>query len=560
MLLKEIAVAANEARSMEIAFQTALNRICALAGWPIGHVYLPEPGADNLEPTDIWYLQDQERFTEFRRVTEETHFAPGDGLPGRVLQRRGAVWIEDIPTVPNFARAEVAQAVGLRGAFGFPILVGEEIAAVMEFFTVEPRPRDDALLDTLAQAGVQLGRVVERVRAAEELERRVADRTVELTALNESLKVELVKHEQIEAALRDSEAMYHSLVEHAPLNIYRKDLEGKIVFGNASYCESLGLRLEMLLGKTDFDLFNEEQASRYVADDERVIASGEPLRQVEEHQRADGTFYVEVLKAPISDHRGRCVGTQGIFWDVTAEYESRRKLEESTAALKQSNEDLAQFAYVASHDLQEPLRMVSSYLQLIERRYTDLLDDAGREFIGFAVDGAKRMKNLIRALLEYSRIGTSACEMELVPLADIVKDVQGLLKMAIDDSRAELRIGELPELRCDRIQLAQLLQNLIGNALKFCRDRTPVIEISARHDDAESAWCISVKDNGIGIEPEFLERVFVIFQRLHSREEYAGTGIGLALCKRIVERHQGKIWAESEPGEGTTFLFSIPDA
>ncbi|MGI9243730.1 MAG: sensor histidine kinase, partial [Verrucomicrobiales bacterium] len=475
MLLKEIAVAANEARSMEVAFQTALDRICALAGWPIGHVYLPEAGDERLRPTEIWHLEDPKRFTQFREVTESTRFGPGEGLPGRVLERRGAVWIEDIPTVPNFARAEVAQSIGLRGAFGFPILVGEEIAAVMEFFTVEPRPRDDGLLDTLAQAGVQLGRVVERVRAAEELERRVADRTVELTALNESLKVELVKHEQIEAALRDSEAMYHSLVEHAPLNIYRKDLEGKIVFGNASYCESLGLELHQLLGKTDFDLFNDEQASRYVADDEKVIAGGEPLRQVEEHKRNDGTFFVEVLKTPIFDHRGQCIGTQGIFWDVTVEYESRRKLEESAAALKQSNQDLAQFAYVASHDLQEPLRMVSSYLQLIERRYTDVLDDSGREFIGFAVDGAKRMKNLIRALLEYSRIGTSVCEMERVPLAEIVNDVEGVLRMAIADSHAELRVGELPELSCDRIQLAQLLQNLVGNAIKFCRDRPPVV-------------------------------------------------------------------------------------
>ena len=369
-----------------------------------------------------------------------------------------------------------------------------------------------------------------------------------------------MRHEQIEAALRDSEAMYHSLVEHAPLNIYRKaNLEGKIVFGNASYCEALGLALDQLLGKTDFDLFSDEQASKYVADDERVISSGEPLRQVEEHRGLDGTLYVEVLKTPIFDHRGKCVGTQGIFWDVTVEYESRRKLEESAAALKQSNEDLRQFAYVASHDLQEPLRMVSSYLQLIERRYTDVLDDAGREFIGFAVDGAKRMKNLIRALLEYSRIGAGACEMELVSLADIVKDVRGVLQMAIEDSGAELRVGELPQLYCDRIQLGQLLQNLIGNALKFCKDRTPVIEISARRDKAEKCWCISVRDNGIGIEPDYLERVFVIFQRLHSREEYPGTGIGLALCKRIVERHQGKIWVESEPGDGTTFSFSIPD-
>ena len=280
---------------------------------------------------------------------------------------------------------------------------------------------------------------------------------------------------------------------------------------------------------------------------------------MEEHQGIDGKQYVEVLKTPIYDHRGNCVGTQGIFWDVTVEYESRKKLEQSAAALKQSNEDLAQFAYVASHDLQEPLRMVSSYLQLIERRYTDALDDAGREFIAFAVDGAKRMKNLIRALLEYSRIGTGAREMELVPAAEIVGDTLGVLKIVIGETGAKITVGELPDLRCDRIQMAQLFQNLIGNALKFCRERTPEIHISSTRRDDENAWQIDVKDNGIGIEPDYLDRVFVIFQRLHSRDEYAGTGIGLALCKRIVERHQGRIWVESEAGKGTTFSFVIPD-
>ncbi|MFT4547603.1 MAG: PAS domain S-box-containing protein [Verrucomicrobiales bacterium] len=559
LLLKEIAIAANEASSMDVAFREALDRICALAGWPVGHVYLPAEDGGRLEPTEIWYIEDEERFAEFRSITEATPFALGEGLPGRVLEQGGAVWIEDIPTVPNFARSEVANSVGLRGGFGFPILVGDEIAAVMEFFTVEPRPRDDELLETLTQAGVQLGRVVERVRASDELERRVADRTRELTALNKSLKVELVNHEQMESALRDSEAMYHSLVEYAPLSIYRKDLGGRVVFGNASYCEGLGLKIDELIGKTDFDLFSHEQASKYVADDERVIDIGEPLRLVEMHQGVDGTMYVEVLKTPIYDHRGECVGTQGIFWDVTAEYESRRKLEESAAALSQSNDDLAQFAYVASHDLQEPLRMVSSYLQLIERRYNDVLDETGREFMAFAVDGAKRMKNLIRALLEYSRIGTGGGEMELVSLAEVVKDVEGVLKMVIEESGAKLKVNELPEVTCDRIQIAQLLQNLIGNGLKFCRDRSPEIEISAQHDDVEHAWKLSVRDNGIGIEPEYLDRVFVIFQRLHSREDYAGTGIGLALCKRIVERHQGRIWVESEVGKGTVFSFSLPD-
>ena len=559
LLLKEIAVAANEADSLEAGFQTVIDRVCGLAGWPVGHVYLAGDGGDRLLPTDIWYLEDSERFAEFRRATESINFRSGEGLPGKVWQERRAVWIEEISTATNFPRSMVAESVGLRGAFGVPILVGDEIAAVMEFFTVEPQPRDDGLLETLAQAGVQLGRVVERERAAKQLERAVAERTAELTALNESLKVEIVKHEQAEAALRDSEATYHSLVEHAPLNIYRKDLEGRVVFGNASYCDSLGKQPEELVGKTDFDLFPDAQAAKYVADDAHVIETGEPLRQVEEYKALEGTQYVEVLKTRIHDHRGNCVGTQGIFWDVTAEHVSRHKLEESAIALKQSNDDLRQFAYVASHDLQEPLRMVSSYLQLIERRYTAVLDDTGREFIGFAVDGAKRMKTLIHALLEYSRIGSGAKEMELNPLDEVVAEAIGVLKLVIGEAGAKVEVGELPSIRCDRVQMMQLFQNLIGNALKFCRDRSPVIQINAVRREGERSWQVDVRDNGIGIEPAYLERVFVIFQRLHSREEYAGTGIGLALCKRIVERHQGQIWVESTLGEGATFSFMIPD-
>ena len=559
LLLKEIATAANEASSLESAFQIALDRICALAEWPVGHVYLADDEKGCLVPSKIWSVAEGTDIGEFKKVTRATTFSEGEGLPGRVLAKRGAIWIEDIPTVPNFARGKVATDIGLRGAFGFPILVGGDIAAVMEFFTVEPRPRDDTLLETLAQAGVQLGRVVERDRAAGALERAVADRTAELTALNESLKVELIRQEQMDLALRDSEAMYHSLVEHVPLNLYRKDLEGRVVFGNPSYCEGLGRSLEKLVGLTDFDLFPEEQAAQYVADDQRVIETGEVLRQVEQNDGIDGTLYVEVLKAPIYDHRGNCVGTQGIFWDVTVEHESRRKLEESAAALQQSNEDLAQFAYVASHDLQEPLRMVSSYLQLIERRYTEVLDDAGREFIGFAVDGAKRMKNLIHALLEYSRIGTGAQKMGEVPLEDVLGDVFKVLKLLIEETSAKIEVGELPAVHCDRIQMAQLFQNLISNAMKFCHEKRPEIEISACRAEGDKGWEVSVRDNGIGIEPDYLERVFVIFQRLHSREEYAGTGIGLALCKRIAERHRGKIWVESELGQGTTFSFSIPD-
>ena len=232
-----------------------------------------------------------------------------------------------------------------------------------------------------------------------------------------------------------------------------------------------------------------------------------------------------------------------------------RKVEERTAELEQSNADLAQFAYVASHDLKEPLRMVTSYVQLLERRLGSDLDPESKEFMGFAVDGAMRMRGLIDDLLAYSRVGTKRKPFEKVEMQKIVGAALMNLKVAIDESDAEVEVGEMPELMADPSQLTQLFQNLIANAIKFRGDKKPVVSISAERDG--DMWNFEVRDNGIGIEKEYLDQIFLIFQRLHNRSEYEGTGIGLAVCKKIVERHGGKIRVESEVGEGSRFLFGI---
>lgn len=230
--------------------------------------------------------------------------------------------------------------------------------------------------------------------------------------------------------------------------------------------------------------------------------------------------------------------------------------EQAQEALQRSNAELEQLAYVASHDMQEPLRMVASYLQLVAQRYQGRLDAEADEFIGFAVDGAKRMQALINDLLAYSRVGTKARPFAPADCAAIVDTAIADLRMAIAESQAQVSHGPLPVVMADAMQLAQLFQNLLGNAIKFRGVVPPLVHIEAERTD--TGWCFAVRDNGIGIAPEYFDRIFVLFQRLHGRREYPGTGIGLALCKKIVERHGGRIWVQSAPASGSIFRFTLP--
>jgi PAS domain S-box-containing protein len=275
--------------------------------------------------------------------------------------------------------------------------------------------------------------------------------------------------------------------------------------------------------------------------------------------RQDGTcFPVEIVASAVMED-GTIVGAVLVFRDVSQRLESERALVAQSTELARSNSDLEQFAYVASHDLREPLRQVSSFVTLLERRFGASLDKDGRDYIAFARDGAKRMDRLIIDLLEFSRIGHRGLTLKPISITDAVDEAIADLTGVITETQASIRRDDsMPEVVAAQDELVRLFQNLISNALKYRHpDRRPEIAITARHNGAE--WIIAIRDNGIGIDPQYGEKIFGIFQRLHTRDKFEGTGIGLAICKKIVEHLGGRIWVDSVAGEGSTFSIAIPD-
>ena len=368
-----------------------------------------------------------------------------------------------------------------------------------------------------------------------------------------------------------------ALLEHSPDRIYFKDRESRFVRLSRAQAEKLGLSDPVeAVNKTDFDFFTEEHAFQAFSDEEQIMASGMPIIGKEEKETwPDGReTWVSTTKAPLRGRDGQIIGTMGISRDITARLLAERQLEEyryhleelirvrtselerKAQELDRSNRSLEQFAYVASHDLQEPLRIVASYTQLLSHRYKGKLDADADEFIAYAVDGANRMRQLIEDLLSYSRV--RSCALALGPCSSQAACYAALanLRQAVLDAGAEITSDSLPVVFADPRELSRVFQNLIGNAIKYRQSgRSSRIHISAVE---EGNLCVfSVADNGIGIEPQYFDRIFGMFQRLHSRTEYSGTGIGLAICRDIVERHGGRIWVESRPHEGSTFRFTV---
>ncbi len=362
-----------------------------------------------------------------------------------------------------------------------------------------------------------------------------------------------------DAHLVQMEGRYRGLLEAAPDAMVVVNQQGEIVLLNLQAEKRFGYRRDELLGQKLTNIIPEGFAERLIADGLRSaedalaqqIGTGLELTAL----RKDGSrFPMELMLSPLESDTGTLVTVA--IRDITVRNAAGVELLETVEELKRSNEDLQQFAYVASHDLQEPLRMVASYVALIARRYKGKLDADADEFISFAVDGAKRMQSLIQDLLAFSRVGSKGVELVSTSSENALNRAIKNLRGAIVDSGARVTHDPLPSVLADEMQLTQLFQNLLGNAIKYRRADTPGVHVAARQNGAKK-WIFSVQDNGLGIEPQYFERIFGMFQRLHGREEFSGTGMGLAICKKIVERHGGDISVESTIGQGSTFRFSM---
>jgi PAS domain S-box-containing protein len=370
---------------------------------------------------------------------------------------------------------------------------------------------------------------------------------------------DITLRKKAEKHLVQMEGRYRGLLEAAPDGMVVVNQHGEIVLLNAQSENQFGYRRDELIGQRVTNIIPDGFAERLIADGARTAA--EALAQqigtgieLTGRRKDESEFPIEIMLSPLESDQGILV--TAAIRDITVRKNAELNLIQKVEDLNRSNEELEQFAYVASHDLQEPLRMVASYTQLLSRRYKGTLDADADEFIAFAVDGANRMQRLIQDLLAFSRVGKRKLELFDLPSDRALRQALLNLSGAIKQSGALVTNGLLPEVKADEVQLTQLFQNLIGNAIKYHSSGVPHIHISAARNGLPM-WTFSVRDDGLGIDSQFFEKIFGMFQRLHKRDEFEGTGMGLAICKKIVERHGGSISVESKPGSGSTFHFTL---
>jgi PAS domain S-box-containing protein len=384
----------------------------------------------------------------------------------------------------------------------------------------------------------------------------------------ESLKAldlqNLDRHQELEQRLRDSERHFQSWFQDAPVACHEVDRDGIIVCVNQAECELFGFSEQELVGHPIWDFMASGDREKTRTGLLQRIADEQPLVPLErEYKRRDGSSVImEIHQKRVRDAAGRPTGLRTFLLDITQRKRAEIALQEQAGKLARSNAELEQFAYVASHDLQEPLRKIQAFGDRLKTKYEAGLGPEGLDYLTRMQNAAARMQILIQDLLSLSRVASNSKPFTAVDLGEVVRTVVSDLEMRINDAKGRVEAGVLPVISGDRGQMAQLFQNLIGNGLKFRKPgESPVVKVGASAQTlagGAAGWEITVEDNGIGFDEKYRDRIFQIFQRLHGRNEYEGTGIGLAICRKIVDRHNGSILASSSPGAGARFIITLP--
>jgi PAS domain S-box-containing protein len=498
----------------------ALRHAATLTKAKVGEIWLMSRSKPILYKIAEWSSDDKyNNFLSLHGII----FHKGEGMPGMVWEQGETVRFDDLDDTTVFKHRELVRDAGLHYGVGVPIFNDGSLIGVMTLFSDNVEVDSNLRLQILERLCPYIGLEIARKRSQRDLDH---------------------------------------FISKTPLIIALLGDDGYFKQVNPGLIQRSGYSEEELLSTPFIDFVHPDDIEITVREYERMVKGEEDLTAFinRYYTKSGSVMWTAWFTSPIP-------GEDGLYFafgnDITELIESRERLEELNESLQERNKELAlmndeleQFVYIASHDLQEPLRMITSFLSLLEKRISDKLDDKSRQYINFAIDGAVRMRSLILDLLKYSRVGREVTLKEFVDLNALLKEVVNLNMPLLTDHKVNISIGNLPGVYGIKSALFQVFQNLIQNAVKYRKpDVTPTVSIVG--EEFDTYWKFTVKDNGIGIEDRYFDKIFIIFQRLHTREEYSGTGIGLAICKKIVDHHKGKIWLESVVGEGSTFYFTI---